>query len=56
MRLLITSLTSGAHGLNLAELITMVVVIERFFFFLATERETFSILLNVDFTFFDIVN
>ena len=39
-----------AGGLNSAENITEIILMERFFFFLATERYTFSILLNVGFT------
>ena len=39
--LLIISLTFGPRGLNSAENITEVVLMERFFLFLATERETF---------------
>ena len=43
-------LTFGTRELNSAENITDEVVMERFFFFLAIERDTFSILSNVDFT------
>ena len=43
-------LTFGPRELNSAENITDEVVMERFFFFLAIERDTFSILSNVDFT------
>ena len=50
--LLIISLPFGPRGLNSAENITEVVVMEQFFFFLTKERDTFSILLNVDFTVF----
>ena len=50
--LLIISLILGPRGLNSAENITEIVVMERFFFFLATERDTFSILWNVNFTVF----
>ena len=46
------SLKFAPRGLNSAENITEVVVTERFFFFLATERDTFSILSNVDYTVF----
>ena len=48
--LLKTSLTCGPRGLNSAENITGIILMERFFFFLATERYTFSIFLNVGFT------
>ena len=43
-------LTFGPRELNSAENITDEVAMERFFFFLAIERDTFSILSNVDFT------
>ena len=52
MCLLIILLTFGPRGLNSPQNITVVVVMERFFFFLVTERDTFSILSNVDFTVF----
>ena len=50
--LLIILLTFGPRGLNSPENITVVVVMERFFFFLVAERDTFSILSNVDFAVF----
>ena len=48
MCLLIILLTFGPCGKN----ITVVVAMERFFFFPVIERDTFSILSNVDFTVF----
>ena len=50
--LLIISLAYGPRELNSTGNITEVVVTERFFFFFATERDTFSILSSVDFTVF----
>ena len=52
--LLIILLTFGPRGLNLAENITEVVVMGQLIFFLAAERDTFSVLSNVDFTIFEL--
>ena len=55
MPVLVNNFTNiGLRALNSAENSTEVFVMEWFFFFLATERDTFSILSNVDFTVFGV--
>ena len=55
MPVLVNNFTNiGLRALNSNENSTEVFVMEWFFFFLATERDTFSILSNVDFTVFGV--